>query len=298
MRVAFLADTHFGARADSLIFNQYFSKFYRDVFFRTLDKYKVKKIIHFGDLVDRRKFINFNILNTIRKDFIKPCQKRGISVDVIIGNHDAFFKNTNEINAVRELFSESKIIKVYEGPTEVDLDGLKVLYLPWINLENQEQSTKLIETTKAKVVMGHLELSGFYMYRGMKNDSGMDKKAFKKFKQVFTGHYHTKSDDGKIFYLGSPYEITFADLKDPKGFHLYDTKSKKKKFVQNPYRMFHRIYYDDRGRTLEEILGKSKFDKLAGTYVKVVVSHKTNPFFFDKFIEKLYLSQPADVSIA
>ena len=62
--------------------------------------------------------------------------------------------------------------------------------------------------------------------------------------------------------------------------------------------MFHRIYYDDRSRTLDELIGKSKFDKFAGTYVKIVVSHKTNPFFFDKFLEQVYLAQPADVSIA
>ena len=65
-------------------------------------------------------------------------------------------------------------------------------------METYDKSMEMIKKSTSKVAMGHLELSGFYMFRGIKNDSGLDKSIFKKFKQVYTGHYHTRSDDGKI----------------------------------------------------------------------------------------------------
>ena len=42
------------------------------------------------------------------------------------------------------------------------------------------------------------------------------KKIFEKFDTVFSGHFHHKSDDGQIYYLGAPYEITWSDYNDPK----------------------------------------------------------------------------------
>ncbi len=295
--VAIISDTHFGCRNDSLIFHDYFEKFYSGLFFPTLDKYKIKHVVMAGDLVDRRKFVNFNILNRIKQDFIHPLEARKITMDVILGNHDCFHKSSNDINAIDELFGKSKYIKSFSETTEVKLDQRNVLYVPWINIDNYERSMKRIKESKSKVVMGHLELAGFQMFRGIKNENGMDPKIFKKFKQVLTGHYHHKSDDGKIYYLGSPYEMTFADLNDPKGFHLYNTATGALKFIQNPHRMFNKIYYDDRNKELNELVGVNKFDKFQGTYLKVVVTHKTNPFFFDQFIDAIQKVQPADVSV-
>jgi DNA repair exonuclease SbcCD nuclease subunit len=296
-KLALVTDTHFGARADSLLFHDYFNKFYNGLFFPTIDKLKIKTVVHLGDLVDRRKFINFNILSKMRKDFINPLRDRNIKMHIVPGNHDTFFKNTNEVNALNELFSDTEHIKIHNEPEEVTIGGRLMLMLPWINMENHERSMERIKRAKAQVCMGHLELSGFYVARGLKNETGMDKKLFRKFKHVITGHYHHKSDDGKIFYLGSPYEFTFIDLNDPKGFHIYDTETLELTFVQNPHRMFYRLYYDDREKSLDDLISKRKLEKLTGTYVKIIVTNKTNPFLFDQFIEKIYQIQPADVSV-
>ena len=35
-------------------------------------------------------------------------------------------------------------------------------------------------------------------------------------------------------------------LQRPRGFHiLFDTETRELEFIQNPYEMFHKIYYDD-----------------------------------------------------
>ena len=65
MKIALLNDTHFGARNDSLIFDDYFYKFYDNIF-SYLKEHNIKTLIHLGDIVDRRKFINFRIAHNFR----------------------------------------------------------------------------------------------------------------------------------------------------------------------------------------------------------------------------------------
>ena len=59
MKYALITDTHFGVRNDSQILLEYQKKFYDEIFFPYLDKNDIKHIVHLGDLVDRRKSINF-----------------------------------------------------------------------------------------------------------------------------------------------------------------------------------------------------------------------------------------------
>lgn len=296
-KIAIVTDTHFGARSDSLVFHDYFSRFFDNLFFPTLDQEGIKDVIHAGDVVDRRKFINFNILNGIKKNFIQPLIDRDMHVHITVGNHDTFYKNTNSINAVDQLFSDVKHVSCYTSATDVVLGGMPILFIPWINMANHDKTLLKIKKTKAKIAIGHLEIAGFNMYRGVKNENGMDKNIFKKFDKVLTGHYHHKSDDGKIFYLGSPYEMTFSDINDPRGFHILDTETGSLRFIENPHRMFYKIYYDDQGKTLQEIFDETDFTKYSGTYVKVIINKKTNPHFFDRYLEKLYESNPADISV-
>ena len=71
MKIALITDTHFGARNDSEVFNDYFFKFYDNTFFPYLEEHNIKHCIHLGDITDRRKFINFKTLQKFRHDFRK-----------------------------------------------------------------------------------------------------------------------------------------------------------------------------------------------------------------------------------
>lgn len=300
-KLALICDTHFGARGDSPAFANYFRLFYQNVFFPYIDKHQIKNIIHLGDIVDRRKFINFVSAKNLRDDLVRPAHERGIISDFIIGNHDATFKNTNSVNSMQELYSDSNYnIRIHADPTEVGPEQgypEPILFIPWINDENAEQSFKMIENSRAQLLFGHLELQGFEMHKGVTNAEGMDPSMFNKFDLVCSGHFHHKSSGGNIHYLGAPYEITWADYKDPRGFHVFDTETRELTYIENPYRMFHKVWYDDLNKTLEEVMHES-VDHLKGTYVKVVVSNKTNPFWFDMFIDRLEKVGTADISIA
>tara|TARA_R110000824_G_scaffold49838_27_gene139752 strand:+ start:4477 stop:5550 length:1074 start_codon:yes stop_codon:yes gene_type:complete len=299
MKIALITDTHIGARNDSQAFHKYFFKFYDDVFFPYLEENNIDTLIHLGDIVDRRKFINFNTLRDFREKFIYRLGHMKIDTHVIIGNHDTYWKNTNKINSMTELFSsfDGKYEPwIYSEPKEVVFDGLKILMLPWINSSNEEQTADLLKNTDAQIIMGHLELAGFEMYSGVRNEHGIDPSSFDKFDMVMTGHYHHKSDNGTVYYLGNPYEITWMDYQDTRGFHIFDTDTRELTFIKNPYRMFHKIFYNDANKTFEEIM-QQDFSSYEGSCVKVVVQTKENPYWFDIVLDKLEKANPFNISI-
>lgn len=297
MKIAIINDTHAGARNDSLAFDDYFFKFWDNVFFPYLEKNNIKTVFHLGDIVDRRKFINYVILNRWRKKFFQRLRDMNVDLHVLVGNHDVPYKNTNEINAIEELFDGSSAIKLYKRPTDIVIDNTEICIIPWINSENEGETVEHIKNTKAEIAFGHLEISGFEMDRGNICHDGLDRKLFHKFDMVLSGHFHHKSTDGQIFYLGNQYQMTWSDYGDKRGFHIFDTNTRELSFVENPYQMFYKVTYDDKNDLTFENLKDINFAQYTGTYVKVLVLHKTNPYLFDRYIQKLIDASPLDVSI-
>lgn len=297
MKIAIITDTHWGIRNDNVAFHDNSKRFLDDVFFPTLLRDGISTVLHLGDLVDRRKYINFVTAKRLREDFLEPLRDKKIDTHIIAGNHDVFFKNTNEINSLKELVSGNyDNVTIYKDPTEVVFDKTKILLLPWINNENREQSYDMIRKTDAAIIGSHLELAGFEMFKGSINSHGDDPKIFDRFEMVLTGHYHHRSTTGNIHYLGSHAEFTWSDFDDPRGFHILDTKTKELTFIRNPYKMFYKVWYNDADKIITEILDHN-FEEYKGKMLKVIVTNKTNPYFFDMFIENLEKCNPLNMQI-
>jgi DNA repair exonuclease SbcCD nuclease subunit len=296
MKLCILGDTHFGARGDSLDFHKYFQKFYDEVFFPYLIENDIKVVFQMGDLFDRRKFINFNSLYLSRKYFFEKCERLGIQLHTLIGNHDVAYKNTLEVNSPSLLLNEYSNIEIYEEFDTVEFDGVSIDVVPWICDDNVDDIFNRMKESKAQICFGHFEIAGFEMDRGNVCESGIDKQSLSKYDVVLTGHFHHKSTDGNITYVGTPYEMTWADWNDPKGFHIFDTETREMNFVKNTFSMFHKITYDD-GKTTFEDWKEYDFSKLKECYVKVVVLNKQNPFLFDHVIDSLYKAGVSDLSI-
>jgi hypothetical protein len=120
---------------------------------------------------------------------------------------------------------------------------------------------------------------------------------FNKFDLVFSGHYHHKSSSGNIHYLGNPYELTWSDYNDSRGFHIFDTDTREFEFIKNPNSIFYKINYDDTIPDAMKDYTNLDLSSYKDTFVKVIVVNKTNPFLFDMFMSNLYKSSPIDVSI-
>ena len=284
MKVAIITDQHFGARNDSIAFLDFFEKFYEQTFFPTLDANNINTVLVLGDTFDRRKYVNFYALDRAKKMFFDKLEERGIRVHMLAGNHDTYYKNTNEVNSPDLLLVEYGNIDVISKPETIVIDGTSICMMPWICPENYQESLDHIKNTKAEICMGHFEIAGFAMYRGMESHDGLAKETFEKFDLVFSGHYHHRSSDKHIHYLGNPYELTWQDYNDPRGFHLFDLDTRELEFFCNPYRMFERIEYNDKDTDPVDLDSL----ELEQKYVKLVVVNKTDFYKFDKFIQKLY----------
>jgi len=297
MKVAIITDQHFGARNDSIHFLDYQEKFYSETFFPVLDSNSIDTVLILGDTFDRRKYINFYSYKRTREMFFDKLSQRGIKVHMLAGNHDTYFKNTNEVNSVRLLLQEYTNIEVIDSPKTITVDGNAICMMPWICPENYQESMDELKNTTSDVVMGHFDIAGFQMHRGLSSTDGLERSLFSRFDMVFSGHFHHRSTSDNIYYLGNPYELTWQDYNDPRGFHLFDLQARKLEFIENPNVMFHRITYDDKENSITEINSKD-LTKYTNTYVKVVVINKTNPYLFDKFMTNLYAVNPIDVTIA
>ncbi len=296
MKVALVTDLHSGARNDSLLFNDYFIKFFTEQFFPYLNDNKITDIVILGDIFDRRKYVNFNTLSSWRKNIFSVLNK--YNVHIILGNHDCYFKSTNDVNSIEELLGHYENIKIVDKPIDVKFGKMNIFMLPWITEENNVEFTKAIELTKSNIMFGHLEVIGFDMYRGLVNEStGFNPSDLDKFDMVCSGHYHHRSSKRNIHYLGTPYEILWHDAEDPRGFHVLDTDTEKLEFIENPLKIHHKLSYDDTDKTFEDIISGLDFKLYENSYVKLIVKHKNNPYIFDQFIEELYKHNPADLTV-
>jgi len=292
MLIAIINDTHAGQRNASDVFLDYTDKFYRDVFFPYCKEHGIKTVIHGGDYLDHRKYVNFKALHRTRKAFLEPLAENGMNMIIIPGNHDVYFKNTNELCGLREVlgyFIEN--VEIVMKPTVKQIGGLDLAFLPWIAPDNYAESIEFIAKAPAPILISHLELAGFEMMKGQPaSDHGMDASLFKRYEMVLSGHYHTKSTRENIHYLGTQFEQTWADCEDPKFFHVLDTDTRILTQVKNTFTLFERVVYNDERQDPDSI----DVTGFKGKYVKVIVAKKSNPSKFDRFIQRIQDAGPIE----
>jgi len=297
MKLAILGDTHFGMRNDNQAFHDLYRKFYTETFFPYLEEHGIDRVIQLGDLFDRRKYINFNTLKQARDYFFDPLSKKDIFMYTIIGNHDIYYKNTLEVNSTTMLLAEYPNIFVIAEPCKVLFDDkVGVDFIPWICEENEQMIREYIEKSTCDYCVGHFELTGFEMDRGNVCHEGWNPHYLSRYKLALSGHFHHKSQIGNILYCGSPGEITWADYDDPRGFHIFDTKTGEIEFIRNPHTIFRKIVYNDDDMYFDDV-AKKDFSEYTGKYLKVIVAKKTNTFLFETFIDRLNTFNPLDVTI-
>lgn len=283
-----LGDTHLACKNGSVIFAKHQQKFFDNVLLPFVQQYNYP-IFQLGDLFDQRKFINFAGLETATSGFLDKLPKSTI-MNVLIGNHDIYYKESLKVNAPSLLLKHYTNINVITSPTTID--GIDVI--PWITDENRSNIQQFIENSTSKICCGHFEIAGFSMQRGIPSHGGLDTKMFNKYKLVLSGHYHTRSTIGNITYVGTPYELTWSDYRDQKGFHVLDTETLELEFIENPYTLYNSFIYNDiESFNISDIDEDQVFEK----YIKIIVANKTDYFKFDQFVAKIQSYNPYDIKI-
>jgi DNA repair exonuclease SbcCD nuclease subunit len=301
-KVAILNDSHFGYKNSSELFLDYQRDFYHKVFFPYCEKHGITRILHLGDIFDNRKHISIKALNFVRTQFLEEIRARGMHMDIIPGNHDTAYKNTIDLSSMFEILRYyDDCTSVHMKPTIVSIDGLKIGMVPWIAADNRDECLDFIETSQADILGGHFQIGGFKLIANSSiKAEGLSKKVFSRYDMVLSGHFHTKSSQNNIIYLGSQYQFNWSDVDDNKYFHVLDTKTRDLDPILNPDKIYTKYYYDETDiADISEYLRKQKFakSKIEGKYVRVVVKKKTNLYNFDLFIQHIKDRAPHDLTI-
>lgn len=295
MKIALIADPHYGIRNDNIVFIDNMKKFLDETFFPYIHKENIQTVICLGDLLDRRKYVNYYTASRLRNDFIEPMIQKKIQFHWILGNHDIYWREQNDVSAASELYQYLPYhsdFTIHKNAKEIEfLYQSKILLVPWICKQNREQTLETINNSDAKICLGHLELQGFEMYKGMVVDHGDDPQLFQKFALTCSGHYHHKSNRDNIHYLGACAEFTWSDYNDPRGFHILDCDNLSLHFIQNPNTIFQKIFYNDVRSDHRHL----DFGRLRGKIVKVIVQSRTNSDEYNTFMSQVEAAQPLEL---
>ena len=290
-----LNDTHMCVRNSSDVFIDYQRRFYQDCLFPYMKENGIDHIIHDGDYCEHRKHLNVKGVAANREHFLNPLLEYGFTMDVKPGNHDVYYKNTNKLCALDFVFAGYDNVTLHHDPIILQRGKKKLGFIPWITTDNYGQCMSFLEAGEADLILGHFEIAGFEMHAGVESTHGMDTSSLHQYELVMSGHFHKKSQKGNIMYLGSQMEFTWADADDPKYFHVLDWDTGEVEAVRVPLTMYKKVLYNDE---LNDHLGTFNPDDYNDKFVKVVVVKKSNPYLFDKFIDKISECRYHDLKIA
>jgi DNA repair exonuclease SbcCD nuclease subunit len=293
LKVVICNDTHWGCRNSHSVIEGHIIKFHLHLV-RYIKENKIDELWILGDLFDKRKEVNFKTLDSCKKNFLDHLKTMDVPVKVIPGNHDTYFRNSNEITSTSLLLAGDDYpnVTVFNEPTEY----AGVLFLPWINSNNFQESMVAIDSSKCMTCAAHLDITGFVMHTGVCSTDGFDRSVFERFSKVLTGHFHSKSDDGHIFYLGSQYDMTWADYGEKKYFHVFDTETTELTPVEYKEKLYVKLTYDDSKMTTAD-LEKEDWSRLKDKFVKVIVKTKKKPSLFDLFLDSIQSAGPYEVAL-
>ena len=284
MKIVILGDLHFGCRNNNKYFYGKQVEFINNILLPYLDKNKIDRIIQTGDLFDIRKNISLETLHNIKRDFFTPLLDRKIELITIAGNHDLAMRDNPDVYTSPLVLSEYPNVICIPEWAKIEVDGKTIDLCGWLCKSNKEALLRKIKQSTSDICIGHFELSNFPMYQGIDAMGGYDQNFLSHYDLVLSGHYHTKSHNRNIQYVGTCYEMDFNDRDDPKGFHILDTEDLSLEFIQNPTTIHHRIYYPFCEYPLTEDLTGYK-DKI----VELVITDKDK--HLEKFIDRLYKSK-------
>ena len=248
MIIAGIGDFHLGCKAGSEVFNRYLmERFTRALI--DISKQGITHVIIPGDFNDNRKVIYNVLLEFTQVELPKILKLKGLTLHILAGNHDVVYKNTNMATSLT-MFNHVPNVHVYTSPQVVNIEGVDVLFVPWINASNQEKSFKMLEELHDEVstVFGHFDIIEFKMYaNSITSPHGINPKVFAKYKQVISNHYHHASTQYNISMLGSFAVLNRSDIPDTdkKGWYEIDlTAQTRPKLHKMPDSLYSGIVYD------------------------------------------------------
>lgn len=274
MKIAMLADLHFGVKKSDQIFSDSQLRFFETQMIDELKKRDINTIFVLGDVFDTRQSVNVHTQNLVLKLFKDTL--KDFDIHILVGNHDLFYTTTTETNSLKMLDLLPNV-KVYETNTKLNIGGHDIMMVPWIT--NNEEFEKTCDSSE--YAFGHFEITGARMDKYNLCAGGISLNTlWEKFDHVYSGHFHTRSTrtagNKDLTYIGSPYQITRIDMGDDRGVTVLDLDTNTAELIVNEKSMiFNKITYPAIPEDIAEFT--------AGNVVDVYVSYDDS-----KFTKKVY----------
>lgn len=293
MKILFLGDLHIGARNCNPNFLKMMQDYFNNELFPYIKKHNITTVIQLGDILDKRRNVDFTISNFLINTFYNFFEENKVHFYSTIGNHDIYYRQSIKIDGPSQLVKNDSFIHIIKTCKEIIFDNINVCFIPWICDENKKDVLTFIQQHKNKncILCGHFELAGFPIQKGYISDKGsIDLKELSNFMYVLSGHYHSPSQKNNIIYIGTPYELTWSDYGDDKKFLVFDTETKSFESVYTKKKLYHKIIYND------EIFKTLNYEQYKNTYIKVLLTGDYNEGKLNLFLTMLdEKSQPYSI---
>lgn len=232
--ICIIGDCHFGFGNNDFLESQL--KFFREQVIPYLKKMGIKIIIQTGDWFDNRNSLSIYVKNKIWK--LLENDLKDFEIYIYLGNHDTFYKNSNEFHSLKFL-SKFSNIHIIEEISTVSIYGRNFLFVPWLyDLSHFQKYLEENDMTNIDADFGHYDMIGSRMNKSVYSKTGLTKDLLSRFPLTISGHYHTisherLSDTSELVYVGAPYQLNFGDESEPRGFHILNCEDMSLEFIEN-----------------------------------------------------------------
>ena len=281
-RTWMITDTHLGVRNNSIEWLDIMREYFYDFFIPLLKKEKKEGdfLVHVGDVFDSRHSLNLLVMNEGMAIFEEISKI--MPVVIILGNHDIYKKNSNDVNSVK-ILKWIPNIKVFEEPEVITVSGKKILFMPWRAGHTEE--LECINSNPADFMFCHTEMQGLKFNKNTTIETGLELKELKKFRKVYAGHIHFAQQKGNFRMLGCPYPMTRSDMNNEKGIWRLDLITEEEHYYPNTISpKFIRVLFE---KVLEMEEEEAK-DYFKNNFVDILVDPKWSLNFpFSSFSEDM-----------
>jgi len=288
-KVCCISDLHIGVHQNSIFWHETaitWAKWLKS----ELQKKNIKDIIFLGDLFHYRDEIAVNTIHTVYQ-ILKLFEP--FNILLIVGNHDAFYKDRSDINSL-SLLNGWKNITVVEKTLAIELLGKKCAFVPW--------GENIDDLPKQDIIFGHFEIESFKMNSYKLCSHGIStQKLLDRADLILSGHFHLRDerqyDNKKIVYIGNPFEMDFGDIDSTKGYYILDFNNLNLEFFVNNFSPKHRkLHLSDLLKTDKPDNNKLKTD-IENSIVKIIIDKKINSDSIDALLKKVAIYKPFTLTV-
>ena len=287
-QVCCISDIHIGVHQNNSMWHSIVLKWSQWLKKELISK-QIKDIIICGDVFHYRDEVAVNTLHIATEIF---NTWRDFNITIIVGNHDAYYKDKSDINSLC-MFHGWDNITVYDKPTVVDCFSRRLMFCPW--------GTNIKDIKESDIIFGHFEIETFKLNEFKMCTSGIKGKDLLNLGDlIVTGHFHLREerlyDNGTILYIGNPFQMDFGDVNGTKGYYILDIQSLEYNFYENNISPKHNKI------KLSELvnigtINKAVKDIISQNIIKFIIDKNISPDEIDIILRKLLNLNPININI-